>query len=155
VKRAVWNGSLFVLLPVSNYNKFLTSPDGITWTERTVATATWVGLAYSSYDGMWLAIGAGAGAFSSPDGITWSFVTNALATPNDLAVNGPLWVFPTNNGSFGGIAYSINKGATWNYVAVGDHSIATGGWKRILAADGRFIVAHDNGTSIEFALSLR
>jgi len=154
-KRLVWNGSLFVALPLSSYDKCLTSPDGITWTERTVATGTWVGIAYSTFDQLWLAVGTGAGVYSSPDGITWTFVTNSLAVLNDLAVNGPLWVAPTNGGSFGGIAYSLDKGATWQYVATGKHVIATAGWRRIMGFANRFIVAHVDGTNIEFALSLR
>lgn len=156
-KRLVWNGSIFVALPVNTYNKCLTSPDGITWTERTIATGTWAGLAYSAFDALWLAVGSGgaAGVFSSPDGITWTFVTNAIAIPNDLAVNGPLWIAPTSGGSFGGIEYSLDKGATWEYVASGKHVIATAGWRRIMSYDNRFIVSHVDGTNIEFALSPR
>jgi hypothetical protein len=154
-KRLVWSGSLFVALPINSYNKCLTSPDGITWTERTLATGTWVGLAYSTYDQLWLAVGTGAGVYSSPDGITWTFVTSAVAVLNDLAVSGPLWVAPTNGGAFGGLAYSLDKGATWQYVATGKHVIATAGWRRIMGFSSRFIVAHVDGSNIEFALSLR
>src|SRR6478735_7107194 len=55
-KRIVYNGAVFVVLPLGSYNKCLTSPDGATWTERSLGfTATWTGLAYSAYDGIWMA----------------------------------------------------------------------------------------------------
>jgi hypothetical protein len=155
-KRLLWNGSLFVALPVNSYNKCLTSSDGITWTERTLpGTGTWVGLAYSASEGLWMAIGQSVGVATSPDGITWTFVTSSVATLNDLAVNGSLWVAPTNGGAFGGLAYSVDRGATWQYVPVGKHIIATAGWRRIIALGNRFIVAHVDGTNIDFAISLR
>jgi|GEM_PF-1807230 len=155
VKRVIFANGLFVILPKGIYNKVLTSPNGITWTERTLATGTWTGIAYSSTDQLWLAIGIGAGVYSSANGTSWNFVTSSLASMNDLACSGPVWVATTNNGSFGGIAYSTNKGANWSYVAVGNHRVATAGWTRILGADGRFMVAHATGAVCEVALSAR
>jgi hypothetical protein len=158
-KRLMWNGSLFVALPAGSYNKVLTSADGITWTERTLPfAASWTGLAYSAKDGMWMATNTGAGnCATSPDGLTWSTPTGTNYTyGNDLACYGSLWVMPTENGNFGGIAWSVNKGASWTRGPnVGKHSIATAGWRRICVGDSRFMMAHETGTNIEFALSIR
>jgi len=154
-RRIVWNGSLFVILPLGSYSKCLTSPDGINWTERALGgSGLWVGVAYSSYDGLWMAIGNGLGYSTSPDGLTWTLTPGPPAA-NDLAVIGPLWVMVTQSASFGGIAYSTNKGASWSTVAVGNHRVATAGWNRIVVADGRFVVAHATGAQTEIALSVR
>jgi hypothetical protein len=157
-KRLIWNGSVFVALPVSSYDKCLTSSDGITWAERSLgSTQVWTGLAYSSTEGVWLAISDGGAVTKSPDGITWTVVgsfANAVAT--DLAVLGTLWVATTRNGDYGGIAYSQDRGATWANATVGNHLTATSGWNRISQVDSRFIVAHQTGaTNTEFQLSLR
>ena len=49
-----------------------TSPDGITWTQRTLpAVSSWSGVAYGG--GMYVAVASGANiAATSPDGITWT-----------------------------------------------------------------------------------
>lgn len=156
-KRVVWSGSLFVALPAFAYDKCLTSPDGITWTERALgSTQTWVGLAYSASEALWVAISDGGAISTSPSGVTWTLGPSSVnAVSTDLAVNGSLWVATTRSGDYGGIAYSIDRGATWANVSVGDHSLATSGWKRILFGDSRFIVAHMTGANTEVALSLR
>jgi hypothetical protein len=161
-KRIVWNGSLFVVLPVSAYNKCLTSTDGVTWTEQSLAgaTNTWTGLAYSSADGLWIATASsvtGSGAMvRSTDGITWgNFAVPVFLGSNDLAVIGSLWVMVTLNGYAGGLAWSANKGVTWSTVSVGNHRSATNGWNRVIAADNRFLLSHIVGAGAELALSAR
>jgi len=155
VKRVRYANGLFVILPLGSYDKCLTSPDGVTWTERALTlTSLWTGLAYSAFDGMWMASSSGANMATSPDGITWTGITTAPGS-NDLAVISNLWVMTTASGANGGIAWSVDKGATWSFTAVGNHRIATGGWKRILSTGARFIVCHSNGTLLEFALSQR
>jgi len=159
-KRLIWTGGHFLALPVGSYNKVLESPDGITWTERTLpATALWTGLAYSSTDAIVMAVNSNAGnaAISADGGVTWTAPTGTGYTvANDLAVQDSLWVVATNNGNYGGIAWSRDKGASWTKgPSVGKHTVATGGWNRILAGDGRFVVAHIDGTNAEVALSLR
>jgi hypothetical protein len=157
VKRIVWNGSAFIALPLASYNKFLRSTDGITWVEITayVSPSVWTGIAYSAYDSLWMVTTPGTGIVTSTDnGLTWSLSITAQAA-NDIAVIGPLWVIATSNGAFGGIIYSVDKGASWKTVAVGNHRTVTGGWKRIIAAADRFVVSHDTGSVSEFALSQR
>jgi hypothetical protein len=159
VKRVVFANGLFVILPLASYNKVLTSPDGINWTERTLTgTLLWTGLAYSAADGMWMATNSNAGNCNvSSDGLTWTAPAGVnYTTGTDLAVNGSLWVMTTSNGNCGGIAWTTDKGASWTRgPAVGNHRIATAGWNRVLAADNRFIVGHHRGDVIEFALSQR
>ena len=158
-KRVVCAGSTIVALPVSAYNKCLVSTDsGVTWTERTLPmTATWSGLAYSDYDGIWMAASDSTGpVVVSTDGLTWTTTASVdLYLGNDLAVIGPLWAMPTLIANAGGIVYSVGKGAHWNRLTLGKHSVATAGFKRILASDGRFLVGHADGTNLEILQSLR
>jgi len=158
--RIVWNGTSVVILPIASpggHNKCLQSSDGITWTERSFGTnQLWVGLAYSAADGLWMAVSDGGAVVTSPDGITWTVGSGPGYGATDLAVNGSLWVMTTRYGAAGGIAYSTDKGASWTSVAVGDHRVATAGWKRIVCADKRFMVAHGVASSaVAVALSQR
>jgi hypothetical protein len=159
VKRVVFGGGLWVILPLASYGKCLTSPDGITWTERSLpATSTWTGLAYSATDALWMAVATSGGSATaiSSDGITWAYAVSATGVGmSDLACINSTWVAPINGGSFGGITWTVDKGSTWQRIAVGNHRVATGGWKRILAADNRFIVSHITGAAVEFAMSVR
>lgn len=158
-KRIVWNGSLFVIIPLGPYGKCLTSPDGITWTERALPiVSTWNGLAYGAYDGIWMASSNSGAMATSADGLTWAGSSFAPAGVADLAVNGSVWAMPTLSAFGGGIVWSADKGATWHQAAVGSHRVATAGWNRILAADNRFMVAHNLGggaVAAEIAMSQR
>lgn len=157
-KRIVWNGSLFVILPLASYNKCLTSNDGVTWTERTLPSSLlWTGLAWSDYDQLWIASSNSMTIAASLDGITWAGF-NTAAAANDLAVNGPVWVMTLAAGALGGVAWSIDRGASWLVLSVGNHRVATAGWNRIVAGDKRFMVSHMaslSGSNVEFALSQR
>lgn len=160
MKRVVWNGSLFVVLPEGNpYDKFLTSPDGITWTERTVTSARSGGLAYSALGGGWTAVAKSSGkACRSADGITWADTayTGALGQANGLAASGRLWVATgLVNTMAPAIAWSVEPRATWRGVSVGNLRVASVGYRRVILADDRFVAVKANGTSIEFALSER
>ena len=159
-KRIVWNGSLFVVLPTASpggYTKCLTSSDGITWTERNLGTnQLWVGLAYSAVESKWMAVADSGAVVTSPDGITWNVIGSGPGYGmKDLAVLGSLWVAPTRLAVFGGVTFSLDNGATWTTVRVGNHRVATDGWSRIIAADKRFVLVHATGTALEFALSER
>src|ERR1700704_4271996 len=66
----------------STANIAATSPDGITWTQRTLPTSSsggWVGIAFGN--GVFCAIGAGNSGATSPDGITWTAHTLPVIFP--------------------------------------------------------------------------
>jgi len=159
-RRVVWSGSRFVVLPSTNpYDKFSTSADGLTWTDVTVSSSRWGGLAYSAVGGGWLAVSnSSAKAWRSPDGLAWSDTafSGPLGQCNDLAVNRQLWVAAglPNTGA-PPIAWSVDHGSTWQRVSVGNHRVASVGYRRVIAADDRFVAVKANGTALEFALSLR
>ena len=56
----------------------MTSPDGITWTRQTAASAS-TGLAVTYGNGLFVATGNNV-VMTSPDGITWTSQTQAEAT---------------------------------------------------------------------------
>jgi hypothetical protein len=155
-KRIVWNGSLFVMIAGSALNKLATSPDGLTWTVRTLpVTATWTGLAYSATESLWMVVSAaGHTAVSSNNGLTWAPASSGTPGVTDLACVGSAFVATVLSGLDGGIVYSVNRGVSWSAVAVGDHRVANG-WNRVITMDSRFVVAKANGAQLEFALSMR
>ena len=63
---------LFVAVGGGTTNYAASSPDGITWTTRTLATNTWTSVAWSPFLGSFVAVGATISSASSSDGITWT-----------------------------------------------------------------------------------
>ena len=59
-------------LAAGTTNYAASSPDGITWTTRTLATNTWTSVAWSPFLGSFVAVGATISSASSSDGITWT-----------------------------------------------------------------------------------
>src|SRR5258708_38277307 len=73
-----WSGTQFVA--VGSGGTILTSPDGTTWTSRTLDTSTFLGaflqgtfLQGVTWSGtQFVAVGSGGTVLTSPDGITWT-----------------------------------------------------------------------------------
>lgn len=102
-----WSGTQFVA--VGPLGTIITSPDGITWTQRPVATTqalnaiTWSGTQF-------VAVGAAGTILTSPDGITWT----QRAFPNKL-LNSIAWSgtrFVLVDGVAGGI-YTSPDAIVW------------------------------------------
>jgi hypothetical protein len=107
-----------------------TSTDGITWTNRAMpANKAWVGVDYSTIDGVFLAMADDGTVAKSADGITWTAVTSSYAAMLFPAGSAPfyfgsitnlkcinnLWLAPINAGGsfFVGVMCSFDLGATW------------------------------------------
>jgi hypothetical protein len=70
-----WVPSLQLYVAIAyNTNFVATSPDGITWTQRTLpVTANWRSIAWSPERGIFVIVSSGSAiAVSSPDGINWT-----------------------------------------------------------------------------------
>ncbi len=84
-RRGVWSPDLglFVVVPrTGSAIPIATSPDGITWTERTnPATSAWSDVCWSPSLSLFVTVGAGSGGTdrvaTSPNGITWTLRTAA------------------------------------------------------------------------------
>ncbi|BDG02861.1 IPT/TIG domain-containing protein [Anaeromyxobacter oryzae] len=69
-KDVAWDGSL--LVAVGSAVWVHTSPDGLTWTMRTLPTPSGTVAAVARSPGAWVAVGQGGAAYSSPDGTSWT-----------------------------------------------------------------------------------
>ena len=68
-----WSPKLGLFCAVGLYGKVATSPDGVTWTERTVSTNNWWSVCWSPEQGVFCAVAqSGNKAATSPDGETWT-----------------------------------------------------------------------------------
>jgi hypothetical protein len=134
-----WNGSLFVAVASSTVvanGHYWTSPDGATWTARTLPTTVVgssganapVGLAWNNVANLWTILtnvsGGGLCIATSPDGITWNVVTTlGVSTPvmADLAAIGALLVVTVQDTAGGSSAMYFNTdgGTTWYKVNAG------------------------------------
>jgi hypothetical protein len=104
-----YGNGLFVAVAFSGTNKIMTSPDGITWTSRSisVANARLTGVAYGN--GIWVAIsefisGVTSTIFTSLDGLTWTsgaliydlttihFANGIFTTGNYHSFDGINWI---------------------------------------------------------------
>lgn len=75
-----WSGSVFVAVGPNDGAQVSTSPDGITWTSRTPASAnTWVSVCWSSSLGLFVAVSIDGTnrIMTSPTGVTWTSVVSA------------------------------------------------------------------------------
>jgi hypothetical protein len=101
-------------------DKCATSPDGVTWTARTMASAkTWIGVAYCAKQAKWLALATDGTIDTSTDGITWANV----AAPT----------FPDGAPTFG----TSSLTATENYFVAVGHAVNIGGnpFAMVMASD--------------------
>jgi len=75
-----WNGTIWCAVVYNNTSSAAaTSPDGITWTQRTMPNAFWYGIAWNGTVFCVLEYG-GTRAVTSPDGITWTLHTTTIST---------------------------------------------------------------------------
>lgn len=85
-----WNGTVFCAV-ASGSAVAITSPDGVTWTERTLPVSTlWNSV---EWDGSVFIAQGGYGLATSPDGITWTNIAKTVGGNVDL------WSAVAQNGS--------------------------------------------------------
>lgn len=108
-----WNGTVFCAIPAASGAVCYTSPDGITWTQRTLpATNTWNGLAWNGTNFCTVGSASGTAAATSPDGITWTLRTlPGTGTWAAISWNGT--VFCAVASQSGTMAGTSPDGITW------------------------------------------
>jgi hypothetical protein len=167
--RAIAFGAgVFVRLRYSggNTTRVLTSPDGITWTQRTTPNLNlaWISVVYSPTLGLFAAVASGeeggssANIMTSPDGITWTTRTNPLSSVGWGCVG----VAP--DGSFVALGYQhgfvlrSSNGITWSAAGgtvptppfgTAYRKIATYGSRMVAvsASGGYRVYSDDNGAT--------
>ena len=130
---------VFVALPTASGAVCYTSPDGVTWTSRTMpSTNAWTSIAVNSA-GLFCAVGntSGTAAATSPDGITWTARTlPSTATWCSIAYNGTNFVaIPSNAANTA--AASSPDGITWTA-----RTLPTSAqWQQVVALGGTFLAS--------------
>lgn len=110
-QQTAWGASTWVRLCYASTSAW-TSPDGITWTERTgrfTGSPSWYGLAYGN--GLFVATTYQAGfpVWRSVDGITWYSATTPSGATQELAFGNGVFVIVTDNG----YVYRSADAITW------------------------------------------
>lgn len=113
-KRPNWAGNvtnnMFVVLFNASGTALISSPDGITWTSRTLpASSTWQSIACKGT--MFVATNAGATTASSPDGITWTARTGTSNT--SITASDTLFVGVKQTTASAAIVWTSTDGITW------------------------------------------
>ena len=106
--KSAWNGSICCAVALSS-NTAATSPDGITWTARTLPVSGFSGL--TSDGAQFVGVRSGTStAYTSPDGITWTPRTlPSSSTWVDVAWNGIVFCAISE----GTVAATSPDGITW------------------------------------------
>jgi hypothetical protein len=103
---------------VGSSERLLSSPDGITWTERTSGFTGGSSINKVAFgNGLWVAVGGGGQITTSTNGTTWTARTANMSTNtiNDVLYANSIWVAVGAGGgttNTGGITYSTD-GTTW------------------------------------------
>jgi hypothetical protein len=110
ITATAYSSTLGLYVAVGGYGLILTSPDGVTWTQRTSPnTNTFRGVAWT---GSYFVAAADSGfVVRSADGINWSNTSETFATPTGVSSNGSGTVVIT--GYAGKIRYSTDNGGSW------------------------------------------
>lgn len=122
-------------------DKCATSPDGITWTTRTMAASkNWYGVIYAA--GLFVAWATDGAIQTSPDGITWTSRTGVGALGNAQMAYGAGLFVVAPAGSTGNTYYTSPDGITWTTRTnlPGSAYICRG----VSYAAGRFWITTDN-----------
>lgn len=103
----------------------ITSPDGITWTERTVPSGTYFSITWSPFRNLFVAAkyGLNGEVITSPDGITWTTRTGLNSFTKWVAWSEDLSLFLSAGGTSGNSTDTSPDGVTWT--SRGPHSLST------------------------------
>ena len=134
-----WNGTVFCMV-VSGTSIAYTSPDGITWTQRTLPSSSqWNSIAWNGTVFCAISNTSGTVAATSPDGITWTARTLPTSQVwNSIAWNGTL--FAVVGGSASTVAATSPDGITWT-----NRTITSGTWSLVIW-NGTVFLAIGSGT---------
>lgn len=159
----VWNGTNYVAVAngddnaASVLNSVMTSPDGITWTIRSAASAdSWSCIAWNG--SVLAAVSQTGKVMTSPDGITWTSRTAAAANQwYGLAWGNGVFVATSIDGVSNRVMTSPD-GITWTSRATPNY----GNWYQVAYGNGQFIAvsqdianpqsmfSNDNGATWSF-----
>ena len=134
-KSIAYGNGIFVA--VADTNALVTSPDGITWTQRSAsASGIWGSVVYGN--GLFVAVGYSGGTgtvMTSPDGITWTSRTVAANNQwKSVTYGNGLFVAIASSGT-GNRVMTSPDGITWTSQV----SAADNGWASVTYGNGTFV----------------
>ena len=135
----IWNGSIFLLLLGGKSSLCYTSPDGITWTQRSCINDYWWSVAWNGSVFCATAYNAVTRFMTSPDGITWTARTVSVQTYQGIAWNGSVFCVVVQNRAY---CYTSPDGITWTQRTMP----ASGQWRRVEWNGTVFLAVQRNGT---------
>lgn len=124
----------------------MTSPDGVTWTQRTAPAASWFGAAYGN--GTFVAVGPSGKVMSSPDGVTWTLQTPAAAATYgwySVTFGNGKFVAVASDGTTGGVGgvMTSTDGETWT-----SHDAPSANqWRGVTYGGGLYVAVAQTGSS--------
>jgi hypothetical protein len=136
-----YGNGVFVALPTASGASCYTSPDGITWTVRTLpSTNTWAAIAWNGTNFCALGSTSGTVAATSPDGTTWTARTMpATTTWSSIAWNGTNFA-ALGNTAASTVAASSPDGITWT-----SRTLPTSAqWSQVIAGGSLFLATSSN-----------
>lgn len=142
-----YGSSLFVAIQNSAIR---TTPDGVTWTARTVTGTLSGNLSRISFaNGVFVIVSSTGEIVTSSDGITWTEVfTSPVSGGSGLAyLENSLWITSHNNGRF---CYSFDNAVTWQEISSLNNSpisLSDIDDLRLGYGNNRLIASNDNGTN--------
>lgn len=112
-----YGAGLFVVI-MSGVTGYYTSPDGVTWTPRTlpstVSPSSNTQGTYLIYGGAFVAISTTGTGLSSGDGLNWTARTLPAATPLSIAYGNAMYVITYNAAASANTVYSSPDLVTWS-----------------------------------------
>jgi hypothetical protein len=139
------NGLFVAIAQTGTGNRVMTSPDGITWTQRSTPTdRSWISVTYGNNLFVAVADGGGTGnrVMTSPDGITWTARASAANNVwNSVTYGNGLYVAVASSGT-GNRVMTSPDGITWTART----SAANNSWNSVTYGNGLFVAVSGSGS---------
>jgi len=151
LQSVVWDTQNSQFVAVGSNGTILTSTDGLTWTDRSIAAATIDLKGIAEHQGLLVAVGSSGAVSSNNAGLTWNYGLNAGVSMNAVAWNGSLMLAVGRNGDIRA-SYDGFLWFEWDYVEANPpiyNDVAVNDLYTVVAVGsrGRLDYSTDNGAS--------
>ena len=141
-----YGNGMFVAVSQSGtvHDDVMTSPDGVTWSSGSTASAAtyWQSVTYGN--GLFVAVALFGDVMTSPDGITWTPETASVGNNwNSVTYGGGLFVAVSGSGTTSNDVMTSPDGITWS-----NRSVPTANfWGAVTYGNGMFVAVSQDGTT--------